>query len=390
MASLRDAITSGSALGSRLGRSLAGERERWILWAPVAVLSGILVYFWLSVEPWPWLGLSVLVVAAIACLAIKAAVLRVITLGIGLAAAGFAVSQLSTHLAAAPVLSDEIGPRPVSGVIESVETGKSGTRIVLSSVTIAGLEPDETPGRVRIVVRTHGDQPVPGVSASILAVLKPPSPPTWPGGFDFARRAFFQGIGGIGYAVGPLRLDDSDNSAGGWRTWVEGVRQDVTDRILAALDPPTGAVAAALLTGQRYAVPEATFDTIRRAGLAHLLAISGLHLGLVAGALFVSFRAVVALIEPLALKYPIKKWAAVFALVGTFCYLLLSGATVPTQRAFIMTAIVLGAIMIERDPFSMRLVAVAALVVMAIAPVSVLGPSFQLSFRRRHRPNRGL
>ncbi|MEM7124201.1 MAG: ComEC/Rec2 family competence protein [Pseudomonadota bacterium] len=344
------------------------------------MLSGILVYFWLSIEPWPWLGLSVLVVATIVCLAIKVAVLRVLALGIGLAAGGFAVSQLSTHLAAAPVLSDEIGPRLISGVIEAVETGKSGTRIVLSSIAIAGLDPAETPGRVRIVVRTHGDQPVPGSYASILAVLKPPSPPTWPGGFDFARRSFFQGIGGIGYAVGPLHLEHSDSNAGGWRNWVEGVRQDVTDRILGALDPPTGAVAAALLTGQRYAVPEATYDTIRRAGLAHLLAISGLHLGLVAAALFVSFRAVAALIEPVALKYPIKKWAAVFALVGTFCYLLLSGATVPTQRAFIMTAIVLGAIMIERDPFSMRLVAVAALVVMVIAPVSVLGPSFQLSF----------
>ncbi len=367
-------------LGSRLGRSLAGERDRWILWAPVAVLSGILVYFWLQAEPWPWLGLSVLVVAAVACLAIKVGVLRMLALGVALAASGFAVAQLSTHLVMAPVLLDEIGPRPVSGVIEAVETGKSGTRIVLSAVTIAGLDPAATPARVRIVVRTYGDQPVPGLGASILAVLKPPSPPTWPGGFDFARRAFFQGIGGIGYAVGPLRLEDTSSNTGGWRIWVEGIRQNVTDRILAALEPPTGAVAAALLTGQRYAVPEATYDTIRSAGLAHLLAISGLHLGLVAAALFVSFRAVVALIEPVALRYPIKKWAAVFALVGTFGYLLLSGATVPTQRAFIMTAIVLGAIMIERDPFSMRLVAVAALVVMVIAPVSVLGPSFQLSF----------
>lgn len=380
MASYSDAIKTGSTLGSRLGRALAGERDRWILWAPVAVLVGILVYFWLPAEPWPWLGLTLFVAASAVFVAVKVAVLRALVLGVGLAGAGFAVSQLSTYLAFAPVLPDEIGPRPVSGVIESVETGKSGTRIVLSSVTIAGLVPNETPGRVRIVVRTHGDPPVPGLSASILAVLKPPSPPTWPGGFDFARRAYFQGIGGIGYAVGPLRLDDTGDSAGGWRTWIEGIRQDVTDRILAALDPPTGAVAAALLTGQRYAVPEATFDSIRRAGLAHLLAISGLHLGLVAAALFVSFRAVMALIEPIALKYPIKKWAAVFALVGTFGYLLLSGATVPTQRAFIMTAIVLGAIMIERDPFSMRLVAVAALVVMVIAPVSVLGPSFQLSF----------
>jgi competence protein ComEC len=368
-------------LGSRLGQSLAGERDRWILWAPVAVLAGIVVYFSLPFEPWAWAGACWLAVGAAAAAVFRSDLARVLAIGLALVGLGLAAAQLGMWLAAAPVLEGEIGPRMVTGTIVSVETRATGTRIVLSDVEIARLAPDETPARVRITIGTHGETPEPGGRASVLAMLRPPSPPTWPGGFDFARQAYFAGIGAVGYAVGPVRHDeDAGSGTSDWGTWVGTLRQAATGRILRALDPPTGAVAAALLTGQRSAVPEATLETIRQAGLAHLLAISGLHLGLVAAVLFVGFRTVAAAFEPLALRFPIKSWAAAFALFGTFCYLWLSGATVPTQRAFIMTAIVLVALIIQRDPFSMRLVAVAALAVMLIAPVSVLGPSFQMSF----------
>ncbi len=368
-------------LGSRFGRSVAHERDRWILWAPVAVLSGIIIYFSVSFEPWAWMGLAILVLGTVGAVVVRHETGRLLAVGIALVGLGLAASQFSQWLASAPALDGEIGPRMVTGTIETVEVRTSGTRIVLSDPQISRLDADETPARVRLSVRTHGEVPQPGAEAGVLAMLRPPSPPTWPGGFDFARQAYFSGIGGVGYAVGPVEHTEAGDTSGlQWRTWIETVRQKATARILDALDPTTGAVAAALLTGQRSAVPEATLETIRRAGLAHLLAISGLHLGLVAAVLFIGFRATAAMIETLALRFPIKNWAAVFALVGTFCYLWLSGATVPTQRAFIMTAIVLIALIIQRDPFSMRLVAVAALAVMMIAPVSVLGPSFQMSF----------
>ena len=368
-------------LVARLGRSVAGERDRWILWAPVAVLAGIVFYFSLTFEPWAWAGVCWLVLSVVMAVLFKADLIRVPAIGLALMGFGLAVAQFAMHQAIAPALEGEIGPRMVTGTIEAVEVRATGTRITLSDLEISRLAPDATPARVRISVRTHGEVPEPGQRASVLAMLRPPSAPTWPGGFDFARRAFFAGIGGVGYAVGPVRHDDTVSAGGGgWRPWIDSVRQLATARILRALDEPTGAVAAALLTGQRSAVPERTLETIRQSGLAHLLAISGLHLGLVAAVLFFGFRTAAAAIEPLALRYPIKNWAAAFALIGTFCYLWLSGATVPTQRAFIMTAIVLVALVIQRDPFSMRLVAVAALAVMVIAPVSVLGPSFQMSF----------
>jgi competence protein ComEC len=119
---------------------------------------------------------------------------------------------------------------------------------------------------------------------------------------------------------------------------------------------------------------------VRDAGLAHLLAISGLHVGLVTGLIFLVVRALLALAEPLALRWPIKKWAAAVALLGAFGYLLLAGATVPTQRAFLMTGLILLAVMLDRVAITLSLVAWAAFVVLLTAPESLLGPSFQMSF----------
>ena len=146
------------------------------------------------------------------------------------------------------------------------------------------------------------------------------------------------------------------------------------------LDGDTGAVAAALIMGQRGSISEETLTAMRDAGLAHLLAISGLHMGLVAGLLFFTVRGSLALVAPLTLQRPIKKWAALAALVGVFGYLLLAGAPVPTQRAFVMTGLVLVGVMLDRTAISLRLVAWAAAVVLLLRPESIVGASFQMSF----------
>ena len=141
-----------------------------------------------------------------------------------------------------------------------------------------------------------------------------------------------------------------------------------------------GAVAAALVTGDRSAISRDTLSAMRDSGLAHLLAISGLHMGLVAAILFFGLRTLLALSERLALFYPIKKWAAAAALVGGFAYLVLTGGTIPTQRAFLMTGLVLVAVFLDRTAISMRLVAWAAAGILLIAPESLLSASFQMSF----------
>lgn len=210
-------------------------------------------------------------------------------------------------------------------------------------------------------------------------MLMPPSPPSEPNGFDFARKAFFQQLGAVGYSLKPpLLLANAE----GWHlsTALATIRQSLATEIAAAIPGPAGAVATALLTGLRGAIPDYVWQDMQAAGMAHLLAISGLHLGLVAGTVFFMARVIMALIPPLALRWPTKKLAAGAALLTALIYLLLTGATVPTQRAFIMTALMLLAVMVDRNPFSMRLVAWSALLVLMTQPESLFGASFQMSF----------
>ena len=362
--------------------ALESERDRWILWCPVFLGLGIVLYFELTIEPAWWIGLaavSLAVVGAVACRRSSSGL--VVGIAVALAAFGFARAQLQTALVATPVLEKRIGPKTVTGRVVHLEKLTRGHRFVLERISISGLPERATPVRLRIRSMQPIGEIVPGDAVRVRAILLPPPGPAAPGAFDFGRRLYFQRIGGVGFTVGRLAQVDEGLPAGtGVGFSITRLRRDATDRILASLDPPSGAVAAALMTGERGAIPDDVLDAMRDAGLAHLLAISGLHMGLVAGLLFFALRLALSMVPPLALRYPIKKWAAAAAIVGAFGYLLISGATIPTQRAFAMTFVVLLAVLFDRSAISMRLVAWAAAIVLMIAPESLVSASFQLSF----------
>jgi len=200
-----------------------------------------------------------------------------------------------------------------------------------------------------------------------------------PGAFSFVRRAFFQHLGGVGYAVSRAEIISRADSLG-FSIWLAALRHRITKTIHKTLPGPAGAVAAALITGERGAIPEDVLVAMRESGLANLLAISGLHMGLVGGLLFFSVRLCLACWESIALRYPIKKWAAVAALLGSLAYLFISGATLPTQRAFLMLSLVMLVVVIDRSAISMNLVAWAAGAILLIAPENLMSVSFQMSF----------
>ena len=366
-------------LSVRLTAVVLAERERWPLWVPVLLAAGIGGYFAMPAEPAPWGG----VVSLALCLLIAAAARRSpVALPVGLVGAllagGFAAAQLRSHLAAAPILDGHYGPAPVSGLVVQVEDLPGGARVTLEEVGLEGYATERTPQRVRVKLR-RGERAAVGAHIEVVARLSPPFAPAAPGAFDFQRSAWFRGLGATGFALAPVRRMAVAPTAS-LRLRMAGLRQRMATRIRQALPAQTGAVAAALMTGDRSAISEPTLHAMRDSGLAHLLAISGLHLGLVAATLFFGMRAVLALSERLALRHPIKKWAAAAAIVGSFGYLLLAGAPVPTQRAFLMTGLVLIAVVLDREAISMRLVAWAAVAVLLLAPESLLGASFQMSF----------
>jgi len=372
-----------------IAERLQGERDRWPLWIPVGFGVGIAVYFSLPAEPRPVVGLGVLIAASALRMITRKTrgFVSIISLGLVICAAGFAVAQVRTILVDGPILVERHGPAWISGVILDVDPRTSGTRVVFAVEEVLGLAVDRMPKRVRVSIRTKGVEPVPGMTARVRAVLMPPPEPVAPGAFDFGRALYFRGIGAVGYAVGALEPVDNGPDAPATRLieQLSAFRLAVAERINTAMNESgasaqSAPVAVALLTGLRGQIAEDVLIALRDAGLAHLLAISGLHLGLIAGITFFTIRLGLALRERLALDYPIKKWAAVAALIVAFGYLCLTGGTVPTQRAFIMVAIVLLAVLVDREAISMRPVAWAAMMVLLLRPESLLSASFQMSF----------
>jgi len=301
-------------------------------------------------------------------------------LSIGLAGvvAGFAASQLRSELTAAPVLEKRIRSAIVTGRVVSVQSRGTAERWLIDDLSVSRMAPEETPKRIRLTNRVRGVALEPGMRIRVRATLMPPPSPAAPGAFDFPRMAWFASLGAVGFTTSRAKIESTD--ASGFSIRVSRLRQRIGSRVRASLDGTSGTVAAALMTGDRGAIPEDVLDDMRDSGLAHLLAISGLHVGLVAGLFFFFMRGLLAAIEPVALRYPIKKWAAVGALSAAFGYLLITGATVPTQRAFIMTSIVLVAVLLDRSAISMRVVALAALAILILAPETILSASFQMSF----------
>jgi competence protein ComEC len=364
-----------------LGAGLAGDRDRWPLWLPVAAGLGVAGYFGLSREPEPWAG-GVLAALTLGLLLrwrnqVGAGALALTLFAM---AAGFAAAQARTLWLDTAMLADEVGPLRLAGTVAAVDRRPEGLRVVLDGVTAAAAdEAIELPPTVRVrLAGSRGLDPIPGDRLAVPAVLLPPRGPVAPGAFDFRRRAFFEGLGAVGYAIGPAeRLAPAQSWAA---QSMARVRDRTTRRVNEAVGGAAGAVAAALLTGDRAAIPDWVYEAMRDSGLAHLLAISGLHVGLVAGIVFFAVRAGLALDERLALRRPIKKWAALSALLAAGAYTLMVGAPVPTQRAFLMTGLVLVAVLADREAVSMRLVAIAAAVILAIRPESLTGPSFQMSF----------
>lgn len=311
--------------------------------------------------------------------------LKNICLFICLIGIGFSAAKLRTDLVKAPVVSEEITYTEVEGIITGLDPMPQPgvVRIMLSDLWVEKLAPPETPRYIRLKVR-NGEALRPGYKVRLLAGLNPPARPVTPGAFDFQFYAFFRQIGAVGFTYYPPEIieysDRSDANKGHLGVILEQYRFKVAQSIQENMDVPYAGIMTTFLTGDKSAIPAEDLQAMRDSGLAHLLAISGLHVGLIAGVVFFFVRLALAAVPILALRWPIKKIAALCAFFAAFGYMLLVGATIPTQRAMMMTGLVLIAIMLDRSPFSLRLVACAAAVILLIFPESLLSPSFQMSF----------
>ncbi|WP_233488930.1 ComEC/Rec2 family competence protein [Rhodovulum sp. 12E13] len=374
------------SLAARIAEGAAGavraQRGHLVHWVPVCLAAGIGGWFSLKWEPGVAHYAALALVTVLLVLAARWAgeLAAPFLVGLALVCAGGLAAGARAHLVAAPVLEFRYYG-PVEGRIVGIDRSASGAlRLTLDRVRLDRVAPRRTPERVRLSL--HGAQgwaePVPGLTVMATAHLSPPGGPVEPGGFDFARMAWFDRLGAVGYTRAPVLM--AAPAEEGAALAVFRIRMALSTAIQEALPGPRGAFATAILTGDRSGIPEDALEDLRGANLAHLLAISGLHMGLLTGVVFGVIRGGIALVPWAALRLPGKKIAALAALAAGAVYLALSGGNVATVRAYVMVSVVLVAVLLDRRAISLRSVAIAATLVLLMTPEALSGPGFQMSF----------
>jgi competence protein ComEC len=352
---------------------ITAENGRFALFFPVFMGAGVLLYFQSSTEPvlLPAILLTAcgftgatlahhpLPKACLLCAALTAA---------GLASAGIATWRAPPWAAL---------PRTaaiVSGTVASVEALPEGRRVTIEAPSLDGGS--ALARRLRIRLRdTDALRLSPGDTVRVRALLQPPPAPAYPGGWDMQRDAFFTGMAGYGFAIGPTTL-----VAPAAHGRFQGFREVIAARVMTALPGENGAIAATLLTGLGDAIPQPDRQAFQSSGLAHLLAVAGLHMGIVMGMFFMATRLALAANEHTALYWPTKRIAALTSLAAGLCYLALTGGHVPILRSFSMACLVVLGMLTGRRALSLRALALAAVGLMVFAPQEVVGVSFQMSF----------
>jgi competence protein ComEC len=286
------------------------------------------------------------------------------------------------QVVAHPVLTRSTQTVALTGFVESRDATDRSDRIILRITSASGRGAEQLSQRVRVALR-RGTAPEVGSHVELKARMRPLLAPTRPGGYDYALGGYFARLGATGFVLGKVKPVPSAEAAPlqvrGYAL-IEQVRRALAARILAAIPGETGAVAAALITGIRDQIPPSVNEAMRISGLYHVLSISGLHMAIVAGVIFAFIRGGLAMIPGFALRYPIKKWTAFAALIGVFAYMVMAGADAPTLRSFVMIALVLLGVMLDRPAITLRTLAIAAFVVLLLTPEALLNPGFQMSF----------
>ncbi len=259
--------------------------------------------------------------------------------------------------------------------------GAGGGRLLIAPSAIGGIAPGGLPARLRLTVGPTG-MVGPGAFVRLRAIVGPPPPPASPGSYDFARDAFFGRIGGVGFALTQPQILQGPRPPPllALAMAVNAARWSLARRMIDDMGPRAGGVAVAMTTGHEAWLNPDDVTAMRSAGLTHILSISGVHMAIVGGFVFLIARTLIALWPWAALRAPGKKIAAGAALAAIGGYLVLSGAPAPAVRSAVTLAVVFAAVLADRRAISLHALAVAALIVLMMQPEAVVQPGFQMSF----------
>ena len=360
-----------------------------ILFVPVSIGAGSIVWFCLPQEPADVAQWGLALITGLFAMLARNTVLacRLSFMFLFLVSAGMVLAMIETRRLDTIVLDSPVTTRITGEVVnrEIDHKGRWRYRIKVFSTQKPTLR--RPPAVVSLLaISKHTPFEVSAVLTG-NARLSPPSGPALVGLNDFAFDAFYNGTGAVGYFFGapkPAIANPGPAGADGLgralNKWIESLRESIGMRIRAVLPGDTGAFATAIFTDQRRAISPGTTEALRKAGLAHIIAISGLNMALAAGIFFVGLRSCLSLFMGLAHKVAIKKIAALGALCAISAYYLISGFAISAERAFVMMSIMLVSVLFERRSISLRNVALSAMAILILSPSAIMGPSFQMSF----------
>lgn len=359
------------------------ESDRWIAWVPVLFGLGIGGYFLLPVEPSQWITLVVLeILLFMAFIWRRKPGLLIFVAALLLIVMGFMNIQFQANYKSKHI--ERINDQKITyikGQIVRIDKSSSGkVRLMLDD---AADFDKALQGKFRITLSSRRTDLQEGQCVELVASLMPNYLPALPQTYQFDRKAFFEGLSASGYALSKAYIIDCDHE-NSFIEKVKGVfqhwRRKVILHIAEILPPDEAGIAAAIVAGDKTGIRREITDNYRNSGLAHFLSISGLHMSLIAGMAFFVMRLLLAFVQPISRRYNLKAPSAVMAIFVSFVYLIISGAEIPSQRAFIMTFVVLLGVIFDRRAISMRMVSFAAFVVLIITPQALISAGFQMSF----------
>lgn len=372
----RPARTDRPTAWHLLRAAIAAERRQAFLFAPVLLGAGIALWFLLPFNDQRQAALLLAFGCAALGLLLPSGPRRLAVAAGLLVALGLIAADWRSASVASPRLHHRLTAAPLEGTVLRIRRQEGGSRhSLLIQRDASSIDP-----AVRLRIGMAGPLPpwlVPGARIRLVTTLGPIPGPALPGAHDPARKAWFDQVSATGRAMSPpILLQPAPPT----RLPLAQARQSLGQAIQARLGGDAGAIAAALTVGDQGAIRPDLLEDMRVAGLAHILTVSGFHIGVAVGGLLVLFRRLLALWPWLALRTSVTRIAAILAGLGGTAYAILSGAEPPAIRAAIAAWVVLAALILGRDPFAPRLIAFAALLILLARPESLVSPSFQLSF----------
>ncbi len=364
-------------LNSKLLGIYFSEQSRWVHWIPVGLIFGISAYFSLSSEPGIFFYTSLIFLGISTVIhTIKNPHYGLISYIIIGFCVGFCIIGTHIHLNKTKMFEAVQKSKNINGCVESIENhpykDDNTYRIILSKITIDKI-PYATKLRLNISKQLAEDFQIQD-QLTIAARIYPIPMPSSLYGYFARRSAFLQGIGGT------ISIDNLLHHEKTKTRPFTHYRHTLTQKLLSNLVEPYGAIASALVTGDRSYIPHKLRQSFIDAGLAHILAISGLHLTLITGLVFLLLRRFMCLWPIFSMRFPVKKVSACLAVIASTFYMAIANFGIPVQRSFIMISLAMLAVCLDRTAFSMRSLALAAFTVLLFSPESLLSASFQLSF----------